>query len=62
MENLLHGRGKKSGCQVDALAYRGRVVGVGGIMSLWKDEGKEKWVAQKDGSKGSAYRLTPQRL
>lgn len=31
-------------------------------MRLWKDEGKEKKVAQKDGSKDSAYRLTPQRF
>lgn len=32
----------------------------GSIMRLWKHEGKEQKVAQKDGSKGSAYRLTPQ--
>lgn len=36
--------------------------GRGGIMRLWKHEGKEKKVAQEDGSKGYAYRLTPQRL
>lgn len=53
---------KKSGCQVDALAYGGGGWVWGGIMSLWKNEGKEKKIAQKDGSKGSAYRLTPQRL
>lgn len=37
-------------------------VGGGGIMRLWKHEGKEMKVAQEDGTKGSAYRLTPQRL
>lgn len=36
--------------------------GGGGIMRLWKHEGKEKKIAQEDGSKGYAYRLTPQRF
>lgn len=57
MKNSLHDRGKESGCQVDAPACGG-----GGIMRLWKHEGKEMKVAQEDGTKGSAYRLTPQRL
>lgn len=51
MENLLHDHGKKTGYQVDAPACGG---GGGGIMRLWKHEGKEK-----DGSKGNGYRLTP---
>lgn len=34
----------------------------GGGLWLWKHEGKEKTVAQKDGTKGSAYSWTPQRL
>lgn len=59
MENLLHDRGKKSGCLVAALRCGG---GGGGIMRLWKHEGKEKKVAQEDGSKGGAYRSTPRRL
>lgn len=54
---MLHDRGKKTGCQVDAPAC-GR--GGGGIMRLWKHEGKEK--KEEDGTKGRAYRMTPQRL
>lgn len=42
MENVLHDRGKKTGCLVDAPAWGG---GEGeGIMRLWKHERKEKKV------------------
>lgn len=59
MENLLpdRDRGRKTDCRINAPACGG-----GGGLWLWKHEGKEKTVAQKDGTKGSAYRWTPQRL